>query len=90
MRAYLLIVSIYVYIDMNDDESMLPTTGSETVESPLRLLEDILHNRIMQKKDEIHKTTQSIADTDRIWTEIETLRWVLSQSLSIRKRLGHK
>ena len=56
---------------------------------PLETLEDILHNRILQKKQKIQKT-QSIADTDRIWTEIETLRWVLSESLSIRRQLGHE
>ena len=53
---------------------------------PLETLEDMLHNRILQKKQEIHKT-QSMVDTERLWTEIETLRWVLSQSLSISRRL---
>ena len=53
---------------------------------PLKKLEDILHNRILQKKQEIHKT-QSMVDTERLWTEIKTLRWVLSQSLSISRRL---
>ena len=65
--------------DKKPTESPLPP--------PLKILEDMLHNRIIQKKEEIHKTTQNIADTDRIWTEIETLRWVLSQSLSISRRL---
>jgi hypothetical protein len=32
---------------------------------PLETLEDMLHNRILQKKQKIQKT-QSIADTDRI------------------------
>jgi hypothetical protein len=50
----------------------------------------MLHNRIKTKKKEIHKTTQSIADADRIWTEIETLRWVISQSFSVRKQLGQE
>jgi hypothetical protein len=36
----------------------------------LRLLEDILYNRIKQKKQEMHKT-HNRADTDHIWTEIE-------------------
>jgi hypothetical protein len=35
---------------MNDDESMLPPIESEAEQAPLRLLEDILHNRIIQKK----------------------------------------
>jgi hypothetical protein len=41
---------------MNDYKSMSPPTGPEAEESPLRLLEDILHNRIMQKKQEMHRT----------------------------------
>jgi hypothetical protein len=36
----------------------------------LKILEDMLHNRITQKKKQIHKT-QNIADTDRLWTEID-------------------
>jgi hypothetical protein len=35
---------------------MSPPTEPEAEESPLRLLEDILHNRIMQKKQEMYKT----------------------------------
>jgi hypothetical protein len=31
--------------------------------------------------------TQNIAENDRISTEIETLQWVLAQSLSVRRRL---
>lgn len=49
---------------MNDDES-LSTAGSEEEESPLSFFDDILHNRIMQKKQEMHKT-QNRADTDRV------------------------
>jgi hypothetical protein len=51
----------------------------------LRLLEDILYNRIKQKKQEMH-ITHNRADTDHIWTEIETLQWILAQSLSIRRQ----
>jgi hypothetical protein len=39
---------------MNDDEAMLPPAGPEAEESPLRLLKDILHKRIMQKKQEMY------------------------------------
>jgi hypothetical protein len=53
----------------------------------LRLLEDILYNRIKQKKQEMHRT-HNRADTDRVWTEIETLQWVLSQSLISEDRLS--
>ena len=55
----------------------------------LKTLEDILHNRIIQKKEEMHKA-QNRSVTDRLWTEIETLQWVLSQSLSVRRRLGNE
>jgi hypothetical protein len=40
---------------MNDDESMLPSAGPEAEESPLKLLEDMLHNRMMQKKQEMQR-----------------------------------
>jgi hypothetical protein len=69
---------------MNDNEFMLPPAGPEAEELPLRLLEDILCNRIMQKKQEMHKT-KSRADADRIWTEIETLQWILSESFYQKK-----
>lgn len=52
---------------------------------PLRLLEDILHKRIMQKKQEMHRT-HNRADTDHVYTEIETLEWILAQSISVRRR----
>jgi hypothetical protein len=39
----------------------------------LRLLEDILYNRIKQKKREMHKATER-AVTDKLWTGIETLQ----------------
>jgi hypothetical protein len=55
----------------------------------LKTLEDMLHNRIMQKKEEMHKS-QNRSVTDSLWTEIETLQWVLSQSLSVRRRLGNE
>ena len=34
----------------------------------LKILEDMLHNRITQKKKEIYKTTQRISDTEKLWT----------------------
>ena len=53
----------------------------------LRLFEDILYNRIKQKKQEMHRT-HNRADTDRVWTEIETLQWVLSESY-IRRQIEY-
>ena len=76
--------------DNNNEQSAVEedkTPIESPLPPPLKILEDMLHNRIIQKKEEIHKTTQNISDTDRIWTEIQTLRWVLSQSLSISRRL---
>src|SRR5918992_3813826 len=52
----------------------------EQQSDPLRLLEDILYNRIKQKKQEMHRT-HNRANTDHVWTEIETLQWILAQSL---------
>jgi hypothetical protein len=49
--------------------------------SPLRLVEDILHNRMMQREQEMHRTHKR-SDTARVLIEIETLQWVLSKSLS--------
>jgi hypothetical protein len=56
---------------------------------PLKTLEDMLYNnKITEKKKEINRT-QSIADTERLWTEIDTdMKWVLPESRSIRRRLG--
>ena len=52
----------------------------------LKALEDMLHNKIKQKKEEVHKT-KNIAENDRLSIEIDTLHWVLSQCLSIRRLL---
>jgi hypothetical protein len=69
--------------------SRATTTSAPPLPSLLEILEDMLRNRISQKKKEIHKTQRSsIADTEKLWTQIETLRWVLSQSLNIRRRFG--
>ena len=38
--------------------------------SPLKTLEDMLHNKIKQKKEQVHKT-KNIAETDRICREID-------------------
>ncbi|MDQ3868716.1 MAG: hypothetical protein M3250_04060 [Thermoproteota archaeon] len=54
--------------------------------SLLKALEDMLHNKIKQKKEEVHKT-KNIAENDKLSIEIDTLHWVLSQSISIRRLL---
>ena len=46
----------------------------------------MLHDIIAKKKVDTRKRHE-IAETEKIWTEIETLQWVLSESRSIRRRL---
>jgi hypothetical protein len=45
----------------------------------------MLHDIIAKKKVDTRKRHE-IAETEKIWTEIETLQWVLLESLSIRRR----
>ncbi|HZB16011.1 MAG TPA: hypothetical protein VE445_02500 [Nitrososphaeraceae archaeon] len=42
----------------------------------------IMHNRIIQKKGEIHNSNNR-AYNDNLWTEIETLQWILAQILTL-------
>jgi hypothetical protein len=65
---------------MNESSSSSPTQST-----PLRTLEEILHNRIKQKKGEMHKSDNRSL-TDKLWTEIETLQWVLAQILTMLRR----
>ena len=52
----------------------------------LKKLEDMLHNKIKHKKEQVYKT-KNIAENDKLSIEMDTLHWVLSQSLSIRRLL---
>ena len=67
---------------MNEPSSPLLT---QSTISPLRSLQEILHNRIIQKKGEIHESHNRVYN-ERIWTEIETLQWVLAQILTLVRR----
>ena len=71
------------------DNKSIPITREEEKQaaaiSLLKALEDMLHNKIKQKK-EVHKT-KNIAENDKLSIEIDTLHWVLSQSISIRRLL---
>jgi CRISPR/Cas system-associated protein Cas10 (large subunit of type III CRISPR-Cas system) len=67
----------------NESANKKERASSSPTDPPLKIIEDMLHYKILQKKREIPKT-QSIADTERLWTQIETLQWVLSESRSIR------
>jgi hypothetical protein len=49
---------------------------------PLRSLQEILQNRIIQKKREMHPSHNK-AYNDSLWTEVETLQWVLDQILTL-------
>ena len=73
-----------------DNNSALATREEEkqaaTAISLLKALEDMLYNKIKQKKEEVHKT-KNIAENDKLSIEIDTLHWVLSQSISIRRLL---
>jgi hypothetical protein len=77
-------------MDNNNNKSAPPTVAREEKQaasvSLLKALEDMLHNKIKQKKEEIHKT-KNIAENDKLSIEIGTLHWVLSQCLSIRRLL---
>ena len=46
----------------------------------------MLHNKIKQKKEKVHKT-RNISENDKLSIEMDTLHWVLSQCLSIRRLL---
>ena len=67
---------------MNEPSSPLPTHPTTLT---LRSLQEILHNRIIQKKGEIHES-HNRAYNERIWREIETLQWVLAQILTLMRR----
>jgi hypothetical protein len=58
-------------------------------ESQLKTLQDILHNRIMQKKEEIHES-YSKAYTGSLSREIESLHWVLAQILALKRIYNSK
>jgi hypothetical protein len=62
------------------NKSAATTTLSKEEEeevTPLNALQDILHNRIMQKKEEIHES-HSVAYTGSLSREVKTLHWVLA------------
>jgi hypothetical protein len=59
--------------------------GGGEVLAPLKALQDILHNRIKQKKAEIHESN-SMVYNQNLWIEIETLNWVMAQILDLRRR----
>ena len=69
---------------LNPKESS-PSSAQSPSTLPLRSLQEILQNRIIQKKREMHKS-HNIAYNDSLWTEIETLHWVLAQILMLLRQ----
>jgi hypothetical protein len=69
------------------NEQSPPPTPSPTQSTTLllRSLQEILHNRIIQKKGEIHKSHNRVYN-DNLWKEIEILQWVLAQILTLLRR----
>ena len=68
--------------DSKEGEYKIPAAAPSLQTPLLTMVENMLHNIINQKKEEMHKT-QEIADTNTIWTGIQTLRWVLAQILTL-------
>ena len=63
---------------MNEPSS--PSAQSPTLS--LKYLQEIIHNRIIQKKKEMHPLHNK-AYLESLWTGIETLHWVSSQILTL-------
>jgi hypothetical protein len=66
---------------MNEPTS--PSPAQSTL--PLKTLEEILQNRIIQKKKEMHPSHNK-AYLENLWTEIEMLQWVFAQILTPRRQ----
>ena len=64
---------------------LVNSNESPTSAPPLTSLHEILHNRIIQKKGEIHESHNRVYN-DNLWIEIEILQWVLAQILTLRRR----
>jgi hypothetical protein len=73
----------------DNDSTLLNSNGSlsstQSSTLPLRSLQEIIHNRITQKKREMH-TSHNKAYLESLWTEIETLQWVLAEILTLLRR----
>jgi hypothetical protein len=68
---------------MNESPPPSPSSISSTLPS-LRLLQEIIHNRINQKRD-MHPSHNK-AYLENLWTEIETLQWVSAQILTLLRQ----
>ena len=68
-----------------NEPSTSSSSPAQSTTLPFRSLQEILHNRIIQKKAEMHESHNRVYN-DRLWTEIETLEWVLAQILTLLLR----
>jgi hypothetical protein len=64
---------------LNPNESLPSST------LPLRTLQEILHNRIIQKKGEMHPSHNKVY-LESLRIEIETIQWVLAQILTLLRQ----
>jgi hypothetical protein len=63
-----------------------PTSSSPAqLTLPLKTLEEILHNRIIQKKREIHPSHNK-AYLESLRIEVETLQWILAEILTLLRQ----
>ncbi len=67
---------------MNESSSLSPSSQSTL---PLKTLEEILHNRILQKKREMHPSHNKVY-LESLRIEIETIEWVLAQIPTLLRR----
>ena len=67
---------------MNEPTSPSPAQST----TPVRSLQEILQNRIIQKKTEMHPSHNKVY-LENLWAEIETLQWVLAQILTLSATL---
>jgi hypothetical protein len=66
------------------NELSLPSPSAQST-LPLRSLQEIIHNRIKQKKREMHPYHNKVY-LKSLWIEIETLQWVLAQILTLLRQ----
>jgi hypothetical protein len=63
------------------NEPSLPSPSAQST-LLLRSLQEIIHNRIEQKKREMHPSHNKVY-LESLWISIETLQWVLAGILTL-------
>ena len=72
---------------MNESSPPPSSAPAQSTTSPLTSLQEILHNRIIQKKGEIRESPNRVYNHN-VWREIETLLWVLAQITNLRRKIS--